>query len=168
VAICGMLAVLAWVGGAAADTPQGQLTGSATLGPPASASFAITAPVIDGGTSFVGLENDTSGNCTGDSGTVFVGGILTATVACAHFVASSGCCSTGSPKMRLAYQLPAGSYVVVRITDNGASIDTFASTSAGTLAQAQACVNLGQRDGGCSPWAFSGVTGNYAVNASPP
>ena len=75
--------------------------------------------MIDGGTTFVGLENDKSGNCAGDSGQVLLGTTLT-NVVCAHYVASSGCCTTGSPKMRFAVQNPqTGALFVFRITDNG-------------------------------------------------
>ena len=84
---------------AAAATPQGHLTGSANLN--GGALFPVD--VTDGGTSYVGLENDRSGNCDGDSGTVTLG-VTTESVLCAHFVASSRRLNTGSPKMRFAIQ----------------------------------------------------------------
>src|SRR5262245_54026435 len=88
-------------------------------------SYSFSANnVIDGGTSFVGAGNDLSGNCDGDTGTVAEAG-TTYTIVCAHFVASSRCCNTGSPKMRVAYQV-GSTYVVARIIDNGASPDSFA------------------------------------------
>ena len=67
VAICGTLAALAWVGVAAATTAQGKLTGSAAI---TVGEFTVTTTIVDGGTSYVGLENDKSGNCSGDSGAV--------------------------------------------------------------------------------------------------
>ena len=82
VAICATLTALAWVGVAAAATSQGTLSGSATITPNGTNTFTfgIGTPVIDGGTSYVGLENDLSGNCDGDSGTVDVGGFTASIV----------------------------------------------------------------------------------------
>jgi hypothetical protein len=161
VAICATLVALAWVGVAAAATPQGKLTGSATV---FGGTFTISTAVIDGGTSYVGLANDKSGNCDGDSGSVIAG--TTVTVVCAHYVASSGCCNTGSPKMRFAVPNAAGGYSIVRITDNGASPDTFAFGVTDTFEQARAWVNKGARGGGGGAWAFGGVTGDYTITAS--
>lgn len=155
-------AALAVPGIAAAAAPQGKLTGSATI---FGAPFPVSAndPVIDGGTSYVGLENDQSGNCNGDSGSIMQGS-FTLAVVCAHYVASSKCCNPGSPKMRFAFANVAG-YTVVRITDNGASGDTFAFQMVDTLEQARAAVNKGWRGGGVGgSWAFaSTVDGNYTV-----
>src|SRR5262245_49563569 len=95
VAICSVLAALIWVGVAAADTPQGSLAGSALIGP-AGFEIFVSFGVIDGGTSYVGQPNDKSGNCDGDSGIVNYDG-STYPVACAHYVAISGCCNAGSP-----------------------------------------------------------------------
>src|SRR5262245_25271004 len=80
-------------GVAAADTAQGKLTGSGDL-------LTIATPVIDGGTSYVGLENDKSGDCSGDTGSVALPGEVAETVVCAHFVASSR--DGSGPKMRFA------------------------------------------------------------------
>jgi hypothetical protein len=154
-------AALAVPGSAAAAAPQGKLTGSATniFGNPF--TISATDPVIDGGTSYVGLENDKSGNCNGDSGTIIR--VFTFTVVCAHYVASSKCCNPGSPKMRLAFANVAG-YTIVRITDNGASGDTFAFSTVDTFAQARAFVNKGAIGGVGSSWAFSPtVDGDYTV-----
>src|SRR5262245_54660795 len=164
-AICATLAALAWVGVAAADTPQGKLTGSATL--TGGQQFAITSPVIDGGTSYVGVENDLSGNCTGDSGTVTELGIAR-TVVCAHYVAASHCCNEGSPKMRFAVQI-GFFYQIIRITDNGASTDTFAAgtTTTTSLADAQTWVNKGARGSNVGGWTFFPITsGDYTITAS--
>jgi len=126
-------AALAAPGIAAADTAQGQLTGSATFN---GNTFQITAPVIDGGTSYVGLENDKSGNCEFDSGTVVIN-LQTVSVACAHYVASSH--DNGHPKMRLAYSLGVG-YQVARITDNG-PVDSNTGISPDTFAVGQVLVS---------------------------
>jgi hypothetical protein len=167
VAICATLAALGWVGVAAAipPQPQGKLTGSATLAN--TATLAITSPVIDGGTSYVGAENDRSGNCDADSGTVTVNGTTALNVVCAHYVTSSGCCNAGSPKMRFAYLISFNFYGIVRITDNGASTDTVAFSSVIGEANAEACVNRGARGGGCAGWVFYTITsGDYTITAS--
>jgi len=156
-----LAAALAVPSMAAAATPQGNLTGSATID--GSFTFAIRGTVIDGGmNTYVGLENDFSGKCHGDDGSVVVAGVLH-NVFCAHFVASSGCCNTGNPKMRLAYQV-GPEFRVVRITDNGDSPDTWAIGIVSTFDEARAWVNLGavgsSHPGG---WTFSSVVGDYHV-----
>jgi len=170
VVICATLVALAWVGVAAAAAPQGKLTGSALRGSPLHGTFTITSPVIDGGMTFVGLENDQSGNCDGDSGIVTITGNtpFNFRVVCAHYVASSGCCNAGSPKMRFAFQVNSAEFVVVRVTDNGDSPDTFgaATVTASSLAQAQAMVNTGVKGGGGGSWIFASLTGNYTITAA--
>jgi hypothetical protein len=168
VAICATLAALAWVGVAAADTPQGKLTGSAPvigLG-----TVAITTPILDGGTSYVGRENDKSGNCTGDSGAVTLGGVEE-TIVCAHFVASSR--DGSGPKMRFAALDPESNgdcYFVFRISDGG-STDKFgvnlgAICDPGALALAEAIVNEGFIGGsGVNDWVISTLDG-YTITAS--
>ena len=154
-------AFLAASGIAAAATPQGKLTGSATI---SGITFVITTTVIDGGTSYVGLENDKSGNCFGDSGQVSVNGAPPVNILCAHFVASSGCCNAGSAKMRLAYPLVGGGYNVVRITDNGESADTWGAISVTSGDFAVPIVNKGSIGAlGSSGWAYAPPTGNYTV-----
>ena len=165
-----VVVALAAPGIAAAATPQGKLTGSATFGALGTLTISTTNPVIDGGTDFVGLENDKSGNCAGDSGTVIVSGVFTLNVVCAHFIASSGCCNTGNPKMRFAYQT-LSNYVVARVTDNGGNnTDTFARGTTDTLAHARAWVNKGAIGGLGISWPSgppSVVTmGNYTVTAA--
>src|SRR6266566_326510 len=63
----------------------------------------IVIPIIDGGTTYVGVENDFSGSCSNDAGAIefpaFLGSIV-----CAHFVASSR--DGSGPKMRFAYLNP--------------------------------------------------------------
>jgi len=168
VAICATLAALAWAGVAAAATPQGKLTGSATVTGFFTGTFTIGIPITDGGTSYVGLENDKSGNCAGDSGT-FLEGTDTFTVVCAHYVAHSGCCSSGSPKMRFAYETAnQGCCNVGRITDNGAQPDTFALGGSGSFAEARAWVNKGRIGSGVGSalWFFASLTsGDYTVTS---
>jgi hypothetical protein len=173
VAICGMLAALVWVGVAAADTAQGKLTGSAFL-PSYGYQFTITSPILDGGDSYVGLENDKSGNCNGDSGEVSFGGFVEP-IACAHYVASSR--DGSGPKMRFAVVSPFDSrcYSVWRISDGGAT-DKVGATSlcgmaggggADTLAQAKVIVDLGRigAGSGWGDWQYQTVNG-YTITAS--
>ena len=163
VAICATLAALVWVGVAAADTPQGKLTSSAASGP------AVTTPIIDGGTSFVGKENDRSGNCLGDSGVVEVNGI-SHTVLCAHYVAASR--DNSGPKMRFTYQdvvLTTTYYPVWRISDGG-QIDTVGTNNFTVfdLGTAESIVNQGLQGSGFNPpfgWSFVSGTG-YTITAS--
>jgi len=158
-----LAAALAVPSVAAAATPQGKLTGSGQLGGPAGPIFAIstTDPVIDGGTTFVGLENDKSGNCDGDGGTALLGG-FSYDVVCAHYVASSRCCP-GIPKMRFALDFGLGGYVLVKITDNDSSGDTFAEAEVLTLAEAQAWVNKGAIGGGGGTWSDDPIDGDFTV-----
>jgi hypothetical protein len=165
VAICATLAALAWVGVAAADTPQGKLQGSGTL---VLIGTLGTFDVIDGGTSYVGAENDLSGTCTDDIGTVQFGPAFPLRVLCAHYVASSKCCNAGSPKMRFAFQLSDDDYRVVRVTDNAGSTDTVAIGQTDTLANATAWVNRGAKGSGAGvSWDWWDVTaGGYTITAS--
>jgi hypothetical protein len=153
---------LAVPGIAAAATPQGQLTGTGAIG---GFAISISTPVKDGGTSDVGLENDYSGTCAGDTGVVERSGFVSPIV-CAHYVVSSGCCNAGSPKMRFAYPNVAGTYTVVRITDNGASPDSLGVGTTNDLLLAQAWVQKGAQGAGLpfSVWNLSFVgVGNFTV-----
>ena len=71
--------------------------------------------------------------------------------------------------MRLAFQNTViGFYEVVRITDNGASSDTYAQALLLTLASAQEFVNKGANGSGHSgKWAFNTIVGgDYTITAS--
>ena len=131
---------------AAAALPQGSLVGLGSIG--GTTPFDFNTTVLDGGTdaTYIGKENDRSGNCDGDSGSVLINGAVMFNIVCAHFVASSRCCNIGSPKMRFAWGSP-GAFNVVRITDNGLNLpaptDTFAVGMVSTLAEAIAWVNTG-------------------------
>ena len=105
---------------AAAAIPRGSLVGLGSIG--GTTPFDFNATVLDGGTdeTYIGKENDRSGNCDGDSGSVLINGAAIFNIVCAHFVASSRCCNIGSPKMRFAWG--SGPYDVVRITDNGLNL----------------------------------------------
>lgn len=132
---------------AAADVPKGSLGGVGLLNSGGGPNFQLGIGALDGGTSYVGKENDRSGNCSGDSGTVVVNGAVSLPVVCAHFVSSSRCCP-GSPKMRIAYG-NGPSYTVLKVVDNGIpnaagqSPDTVASGNVNSLADAQSWVNTG-------------------------
>ena len=174
VAICATLTALAWVGVAASAAPQGKLTGSASAG--GTSLPTVTTPVIDGGTSYVGLGNDRSGTCEGDSGVVqrFSN---TYNIVCAHYVASSR--DGSGPKMRFAYVWfhPIAHWWIVevwRVTDGGAGPDTVAlgsdvSDFEATARQiAMQWVNTGRIGSGHpGAWLFQTPTSSsYAITAS--
>jgi hypothetical protein len=174
VAICATLAALAWAGVAAATVPlpPAQITGSAT----SSGGFlAFEAPVMDGGASFFGLENDRSGNCNGDSaGIVNFNGILTASV-CAHYVAASR--DGSGPKMRFAVFVPGAvtTLWLFRISDGGPNLgDDKVGVAMAQLADtsnetATAWVNTGRIGSGNAGtgWQFQTLTeGNYTISTS--
>jgi hypothetical protein len=150
-----------------AAASAGTLTGVGAIG--GATPFDLGVGMSDGGATFFGLENDRSGNCNGDSGTVTINGALVFNIVCAHFVASSRCCNIGSPKMRFAWG--SGPYNVARITDNGLNLraptDTFAVATVNTLAEAIAWVNTGAvGSGNAGGWDFRPVLINsdYAVS----
>jgi len=169
-AVCaGVLLALPTI--AAAAIPQGSLVGLGSIG--GTTPFDFNATVLDGGTdaTYIGKENDRSGNCDGDSGSVLINGAAMFNIVCAHFVASSGCCNIGSPKMRFAWGSP-GAFDVARITDNGLNLaaptDTFAIGFVNTLAEAIAWVNTGAVGSGhASGWSYRPVLPNsdYVVHA---
>jgi hypothetical protein len=171
VAICATLVALAWVGVAAAATPQGKLTGSASYG----VNLTIVTPIIDGGTSYVGLENDKSGNCDGDTGSVMLGS-TTYSILCAHFVASSR--DGSGPKMRFTFGIPVGPVTatpVYRISDGGPNLadDKLAYTPTGfpgnNIPLAEKWVNEGRVGAGWDiPWAFQTLVSGtgYTITAS--
>jgi hypothetical protein len=166
IALCGVSATLAWAGIAAADTPQGKLTGSANLG--GIGLLTITTTITDGGTSFVGAGNDKSGNCNGDSGAVSFPA-FPASIICAHYVASS--LDGSGPKMRFAYPNPliAGCFDVWRISDGGAGgTDKVGGASACAAPSIiQTWVNQGLFGTGLAaslnPWFFPTVTGDLII-----
>ena len=152
-----------------AATPQGKLTGSAAI--TGVGQVTITTTITDGGVDYVGLENDKSGNCTGDSGALTIGSVAESIV-CAHFVASSR--DGSGPKMRFAIQNPATAecYVVSRISDGGAQgtdkVGVANICSPIALALAKAWVNVGPVGAGFggfgNPWLFSPLTsGGFTV-----
>ena len=161
-----LAAALAVPSVAAAATPQGKLTGSATLG--GFGELTITTAILDGGTSYVGLENDRSGNCSGDTGAVTYNS-APATISCAHFTASSR--DGSGQKMRFAFQEPGfpSCYSVFRVSDGGATDKVGGISLCGNFASyvAQQIVNVGlvSGAGAGSLWTFSTVDG-YTVTAS--
>jgi hypothetical protein len=163
---------------AAAATPQVKLTGSAVFSN--SPAISVTTPIIDGGTSYVGLENDRSGTCAGDSGqvdiTLPVFGIQSFPVECANYVTSSR--DGSGPKMRFAVLIadPSGGIEVgvYRISDNGSGPDKAAvgSVHAGNLTTARqiqtSWVNTGAIGSGhASAWQFQTLTsGDFTIAAA--
>ena len=149
-----------------AAASAGTLTGVGAIG--GATPFDLGVGMSDGGATFFGLENDRSGNCDGDSGTVTINGALVFNIVCAHFVASSRCCNIGSPKMRFAWD-NGSTYVVGRITDigtkdaSGQSPDTLATGVVSSLAAAKAWVNLGKVGSGAPfGWSYSTLLPNLA------
>jgi hypothetical protein len=172
-AICGAVAALAWVGVATAATPQGKLTGGAVFG--GGSGLTIVTPIIDGGTSYVGLENDKSGNCNGDSGSVmYFGGVRD--ILCAHYVAASR--DGSGPKMRITFGFPVGPYLatpVFRISDGGPNLadDKLAWTPSNfpccDVTYVSKWVNEGRVGAAWStPWAFQTLTGGagYTITSA--
>jgi hypothetical protein len=114
-----------------------------------------------------GAGNDLSGTCDVDprgTNTVIVNS-TTFNVVCAHYVAASRCCNTGSQKMRFTYQVGPSNYAVIRITDNGGSPDTFAIGNTTSLADAQSWVNTGAvGSGNAGGWTFLNMTsGDFGI-----
>jgi hypothetical protein len=162
-AICVTLVALAWGGVAAAATPQGKLTGSGTYD---GFDLVVVTTVIDGGTSYVGLENDRSGNCSGDAGLMVFNNFAQFGVLCAHYVAQSR--DGNGPKMRVATigQFP-GQWIVWRFTD-GSGVgqpDKIATGTTSSFEEAVRWVNTGAIGSGhlSSSWSFATVTGNYSI-----
>jgi hypothetical protein len=144
------------------------MSGSATVN---GITVGIGNAMEDGGqfSDFSGLENDKSGNCQDDGGTVTVNS-TTFNVVCVHWVESSGCCSPGSQKMRFAYQVGPSNYAVIRITDNGGSPDTYAIGNTTSLTNAVSWVNLGASGSGhhtSSAWTFLNITSGDFVITGP-
>jgi hypothetical protein len=175
IALLAVAAIAVTASAAFAATPQGKLTGGALVdaGGPLSGRVEMGAPVLDGGTSYVGASNDLSGNCKDDSGTFKVRVFDDAfhDVVCAHYVASSGGFLSGSPKMRFAYATGENLYTIIRITDNGsqATNDTIAfGFLSGNINTVTSWVNKGVVGAGFafSLWGFTTVEdGNYTVQA---
>jgi hypothetical protein len=148
-----VLATLTLTGVAAAAAPQGHLS-AALGGVYVTTSINITninfvTEAADGETQNVALKNDTSGDCDGDSGSVFVTHTnpipnTIAPVLCAHF--------TGNARMAFMYQDPnlSSAFVVVFVVDAATDRVYVGSTTDGALAVRW--VNLGWKGSGA--WAL--------------
>jgi hypothetical protein len=145
----------------------GTLNGSATVN---GSTVAIGDVAADPFSPYDGFENDLSGTCDVDlrgTNTVIVGS-TTYNVVCAHYVAASGCCNTGSQKMRFTYQVGPSNYAVVRITDNGDLPDTFAIGNTTSFADALAWLNRGAQGCHCGgTWTFLNMTSGDFVITGP-
>jgi hypothetical protein len=162
---------LALVGGASAATPQGHLSGSASLTTGIGIfAITITSTVSDGETVNVALRNDKSGVCDGDTGTLDVGvGTFThifPSIVCAHYTGRG-------MAFDFLDNLSFHSYVVVFIVD-GSPDKIFIGTTNGTTAAdatlAMKWVNLGWQGSGAKAagLAFPQATitsGGYTVTA---
>lgn len=148
-----VVAAFSLAGIASAATPQGHLGGagnvSTTIG---IQRVEVNSTINDGTMSYVGLNNDKSGNCNGDTGQVNVN--YTAangspnsqfTVTCAHFTNTT----SGGWMQFSWHDTNLNTYVVFRIGDRGqnAGLDKFEYTTTATATDAQSIVNLGTRTG---------------------
>jgi hypothetical protein len=147
--VLAFLAAAIVVSAAAAATPQGHLSGAASLASNhAGITRVVAHKVSDGETVFVGLKNDRSGDCDGDTGTLTIkhgGSATTYNVLCAHYVANF---AMGV----LYFDDTIGKYVEVRVRERGqpAREDIVDIGVMGTdKNRAVRCVNLGWGDGGC-------------------
>ena len=156
---------------ASADTAQGKLTGSAKV---ANIPFAIGNPVLDGGTDplYIGKENDKSGNCEGDSGTITLGVPRYGPRRLCALRPAVGLLQRRKPEDALRvghFACCANQYWVARITDNVGAVDTYGQfLGVVGLANARAWVNKGAQGSGnlFSAWSFLAVTaGDFSVQA---
>ena len=146
------------------------LSGSATVRAK-TVEIGFGGVTADPFSTYDGAENDPSGTCDVDlrGGNTVIVNSTTFNVFCAHWVASSGCCTAGSQKMRFAYQVGPSDYAVIRITDNAVSADTFALGHTTSFADAQSWVNTGAKGSGhpSSAWTIRNITSGDFVITGP-
>jgi hypothetical protein len=116
---------LALTGVASAADPQGSLTGAADFNwlEPIQ-RIEIIDPIVDGETVYVGVNNDRSGDCDGDSGTVRIiykitNSFYDSAIRCAHY--------TGKNSMTFSFLSDNGVWMILRVQDKGqtAELDDF-------------------------------------------
>jgi hypothetical protein len=134
--------------------------------------ITVNTTVSDGGTDYVALKNDKSGNCNGDTGSVDIQydtpTVFTYPILCAHY--------TGANRgMAFDYfddHLVPNTYVVVYIVDVplGADKAYVGTTTNATLAMKW--VNLGWggsgAQGGGSTFPFADPAGDYCIQSLAP
>ncbi len=152
-----VLAALALAGIAWAAAPEGKLVADMEFHPSDDLfgsihklGTATGAPILDGSTAFVNVNNDKSGNCLGDSGTVTVqynhgGGNASYPVQCAHY----------SKTVNMSFSWDDTNlhkYVVVQILNQAAGLviryGATAGETAADAANALKWVNLGTAGSG--------------------
>ena len=162
----GVFAAVAW-----AATPQGQLLGHSgeNITDGVIEKVSVDGAVKDGQTDplYIGKANDGSGNCTGDTGTVFVKykaapNVHTVPIICAHWLAApvpGGPCNrsgdlgsrTGCQSMVFDFKDPvrADTWVVVRAISLGVGAhDETRASIYSSAATAQDVVNVGTANAG--------------------
>jgi hypothetical protein len=175
-----LVAALTFAGVAAAATPQGKLTGGATLtsNPLGIHSITVVTTIVDGETVDVAKNNDRTGDCDGDSGKIKVTYGSSSSSAdtsstnvdwgsgssyhyyyihCAHY--------TGDLAMMVDYyDSKLCKYVIFRVKDRPTG-DSFLYHTATTAAGAMSWVNLGTGDSGnnASPLISTPMSGDFSV-----
>lgn len=168
------IVALALAGVASAATPQGNLTGAGNVATSISISRAeANGTITDGETVYVGLNNDKSGDCVGDSGGINVNYSAASgfpnssfTIQCAHYTATA----SGGWMSFSWYDSNLNTWVVFRIGDRGqnAGLDKFEYTTATTATNAMRAVNLGVAGCGfCTATLTHSTTsgGNWQLSA---
>jgi hypothetical protein len=160
---------LVFAGIALAAAPQGKLTGGADVATGVGISrIDISGQITDGETVYVARNNDKSGDCNDDAGSVNVrygpGDGAIYPILCAHY--------TGNQDISVDYFDPVvDAYVVFRIRDRGqpGSKDIFEYQTTSTASNAKNRVNLGTKGSGnqATPLIRGAVSdGNYSVTAA--
>jgi hypothetical protein len=174
-----VVAALTFAGVAAAATPQGKLTGGATLtsNPLGIHSVTVITTIVDGETVDVAKNNDRTGDCDGDSGKIKVtyGGYHSSSadtsstnggsgsyyryynIICAHY--------TGDLAMMVDYyDSKLCKYVIFRVKDRPTG-DSFLYRTATTATGAMNWVNLGTGDSGnnATPLMSTPMSGDFSI-----
>jgi len=157
-----VLAALTFAGVAAAATPQGKLTGGATLtsNPLGIHSITVVTTIVDGETVDTAKNNDRTGDCDGDSGKIKVTyGYHYAyyNILCAHY--------TGDLAMMVDYyDSKLCKYVIFRVKDRPTG-DSFLYQTATTATRAMNWVNLGTGDSGnnATPLISTPMSGDFSI-----
>ncbi len=174
-----VVAALTFAGVAAAATPQGKLTGGATLtsNPLGIHSVTVVTTIVDGETVDVAKNNDRTGDCDGDSGKIKVtygyhsnsadtssttgghGGsdYRYYDILCAHY--------TGDLAMMVDYfDSKLCKYVVFRVKDRPTG-DRFLYQTETTATGAMNWVNMGTGDSGktATPLIATPMSGDFSI-----
>ena len=157
-----VVAALTFAGVAAAATPQGKLTGGATLtsNPLGIHSVTVITTIVDGETADVAKNNDRTGDCDGDSGKIKVTygyHYSYYNILCAHY--------TGDLAMMVDYyDSKLCKYVIFRVKDRPTG-DSFLYRTDTTATRAMNWVNLGTGDSGnnATPLMSTPMSGGFSI-----